>query len=414
MPGKIKFTGININNTVTDGAWCWFSDPRAITVNGTAVFSYLDSSASGSIKIASSDADKFTLHAGLEGDDHNIPSLLVRNSDSRIVAHYSRHNTDAHYYQRISANPNDWTSWGAETDIGPQLASTANTYSNLVEIDDGIFNFMRAVSDAGTYTAHFTKSLDDCASWSPVQKLLDEPNQRSYFKVAKTGSNRVDIICNDGHPDEYAPGNSTYHLYYDAGVWRNSAGVDLGAPPFRPKDVLTRIYDGTVLTGNGKSWVWDISSDGAGNPVIVFARIVTNQTDHRYHYARWYDGEWHVTEICTAGGTIYPTSQNGQPSYSGGVVIDPDNANVIYCSRETGSTGSDRWNGGTFQIWKGVTYDRGATFEMTQLTSAPAAHCFRPYKPKGSNELLYFTTAGVGGFYSTFVYFATRIGRMIL
>lgn len=235
-------------------------------------------------------------------------------------------------------------------------------------------------------------------TWAPVQKLLN--GQRPYLKVGKNGSNRIDLVCTDGHPNETS--TSIWHFYYSAGAFYKSDGTPLGAPPFNVSD-LTKIYDGSSV----KSWMWDVRPDASGNPVVVYATFPSILTDHRYNYAKWNGSAWVSHEICRAGGTIYPIGDDSEQYYSGGICIDPGNVNSVYCSIETGESGTHR-NGGTFQIWKATTRNDGANWSKRQLLKSQD-DCFRPFKPPGSNKLLF-----VRGPYSAWTNFATSIASLTL
>lgn len=378
------------------GAWSWFSDPRAICI-GESIFAGAISP-HGDVRV--SGASPLTLHASFETDDHDNPALLRRNSDGRIIACYARHGVDNNYFQRVSIHPDDPTSFGPERNIGVALGGAIYTYANLIEIEDGMFNFLRCETAGERVAPHFTKSVDAGANWTRVIKLLTNADHRPYITVAKTGANRIDIICTDGHPGE-ADTNSVYHFFYEEGDWRKSDGSSLGVPPFVPSQ-LTKIHDGAI-----KGWTWDLVGDRLGFPVAVYATFPHAPTDHRYRYARWNGQAWISHEVCAAGGTIYPVGDEREPFYSGGICIDPDDGGVIYCSRETGTAGSHR-NNGTFQLWRGVTADGGATWSMTQLTDGQE-DCIRPHKLAGTRKLLFLR-----GRYSSYTHFATQVAALDL
>lgn len=338
-----------------------------------------------------------TLHSGFELDDHDNPSIL-RRTDGHIVVSYSRHGGGSNYYQRISTNPDDFSTFGAETNIGAALGASNYTYANLVEINDGIFNFVRCLTTGGFVSPHYTISTNGGSTWSPVQKLLN--GQRPYMKVCRNGANRIDIVCTDGHPNEIA--TSIWHFYYSGGSFYKSDGTPLGAPPFNVSN-LTRIYNGSTVKG----WMWDVRPDPQGRPVVVYATFPTELTDHRYNYAKWSGSAWVGHEICAAGGTIYPIGDDSEQFYSGGICIDPSNVNTIYCSRETGSGGSHR-NGGTFQLWRTDTRNEGLTWTLTRLLTS-ADDCIRPVKLAGANKLLF-----VRGVYTSWTNFATSIASLTL
>jgi len=228
-------------------------------------------------------------------------------------------------------------------------------------------------------------SVDDGATWTIPIKLLH--GERPYFKVTKNGSNRIDIICNDGHPNKIDT-NSTYHFYYQGG-WHKSDGTNIGAPPFKPSEDLTKIYDGADT--DGKSWVWDVVINCLGNPVCVFNTTGT-ETAHKYHYAYWDGDSWEVKTIIEDAGTYL---YDAEPQYSGGMAIDPDTASIVYCSIETE---------GLHKLWRYETDNNGTTWAAIQLTKEKA---FRPFVISGAPvgmRILYIT-----GIYRTYSHYETYI-----
>lgn len=373
---------LSYNGAVGSGIWTWFNDPRAIKVGSNILVGGV--TPAGSVVVNDMDGGAFTLHNALETDDHDNPALLLM-SNGKIMAHYSKHSVDNNHYQRISTNVRDVSAWDAETNLGAVYGRVTYTYSNLAEVDDGIYNFIRCQTTPFDYTCHVTKSTDYGANWTTATRLLT--GTRPYFRVSRAAHDRIDIICNDAHPAEAAT-NSTYHFYLKNGSYYTTDGVPLGNPPFTPSTQLTKIWDSTGEST--KSWVWWVHGDPS-NPRAVFASFPTKETDHRYHYAYWNGTSWTVNQICTAGGTIYPVTGQ-QDYYSGGICIDPDNPNIIYCSRDTGS--------GIFQIWKGITADNGATWTLTQLTSG-TEDCYRPFKVRGTSTLVYMV-----GAYTSYISFS--------
>ena len=280
----------------------------------------------------------------------------------------------------------DITAWQEPVNLDDQLGLNNYTYANLIELGDTVFDFFRAApADGGLYTMHCSKSTDDGLTWTTPVKLLT--GERPYFRVIKNGTDRIDIICNDGHPNKTSA-NSTYHFYYQ-GSWYRSDGTPLGFPPFTPARDLTRIYDGSGA--DGKSWVWDVKVNGSGYPVCVF-NTTGNETMHRYHYAFWNGDRWEVRTLAENAGTfLYPA----EPQYSGGMAIDPDSTGIVYCSVETN---------GVHRLWRYETKDDGASWKATQLTMGKA---FRPYVISGApvgKRILYLT-----GTYNTYTDYETFI-----
>jgi hypothetical protein len=92
--------------------------------------------------------------------------------------------------------------------------------------------------------------------------------------------------------------------------------------------------------------------------------------------------------LADAGGTIYLTNLTA-PTYSGGAVTDPEDINVVYCSREVDGGGTISTSG-VHQLFKAVTANGGDTWTLTQLTFGTQP-CFRPFIPEGGRRLFYTT-----------------------
>lgn len=344
----------NTNVDSFPGAWTWFNDPRGFFYNNNIYVGAI--SKTGNLlgyQINTSTGVTSRYDYGLiELDDHSNPTFLMR-SDKKLLMFYTKH-LDTKYRMRVSTNPEDISSFGAEQDLAFGLDEY--TYSNAIQIADTIFNFIRATD--GIRTMIMTKSTDDGVTWS-YTKLLN--TYRPYFKVIKNGD-RIDILCNDNHPTDN-DSNSTYHFYYEAGYFHKSDGTLLGSPPYTPSSSLTRIYNGK----NEKSWVWDIKIDTSTNyPVAAFASFPSN-THHRYWYAKWNGSSWDVDTLVNDAGTYL---YSDEPNYSGGICIDPDSTNIVYCSIETG---------GVHQLWRYVR--NGGGWDTTQLTTTKA---IRPYVISGA------------------------------
>ena len=136
-----------------DGAWTWFNDERAIRLeNGNLLVGYVRSD--GRIAVTNYDPKSGERHetvlggeGAVEVDDHNNPSL-TQLPDGRVLAVYSRHHTDPHFFWRISTNADPRTEydWGAER---VEEVPARNTYANTFLLrgeDDRIYNFQRSIN----------------------------------------------------------------------------------------------------------------------------------------------------------------------------------------------------------------------------------------------------------------------------
>ena len=121
------------HEVASEGAWCWFADPRALhyenesgTINSSYV-GYID--VHGAVKAVQYDFLKkrrteVLVRSYFQPDDHNNPTFLVL-PDERIMIFYSRHTDEPCFYYRISRLPGDITTLGEEKKI---LTADNTTY----------------------------------------------------------------------------------------------------------------------------------------------------------------------------------------------------------------------------------------------------------------------------------------------
>lgn len=368
------------------GAWTWFNDPRALVAGSQLVVGTVTGAGQIRAYYSTDDLDTpaslFDFTATYSTvDDHDNPAFL-RRDDGKLVVFYTRHN-DSNCWMRVSTNNDDASAWGSAVNLQPQITGSSFSYNNPVqltgEVGQPIYNFFRR-GTSPSWTMHVSKSSDGGTTWSAGQALLG--SGRPYFKVVRNGTDRIDFLVTDGHPNAVST-NSVYHFYYQGGSYYSSAGASLGSPPFATSS-LTKIYDGAGA--GGRAWIWDIQIAPDGNPVVVYSRFPST-SDHRYMYAKWDGSAWGGGEICAAGGPLY----SGELYYSGGVCLDPDDTSKVYAARESGGV----WN-----LYRYRTYSGGSSWSSKDLR----INAVRPYAPAGSGKVL-----AMIGAYSTYLNFATRI-----
>src|SRR5829696_3200671 len=152
--------GGNITQMDSNGAWCWFGDPRGLYHEGQRKQTYLGwVDNAGSIYVSaynhvSHTSQKVKLHDQLQRDDHANPSLMIR-ADGRLMAFYSAHAGPQMYY-RIASNVEDISSWGAERTVPTNTSGTHGyTYPNPVQLSaesNRIFLFWRGGNFNPTYS----------------------------------------------------------------------------------------------------------------------------------------------------------------------------------------------------------------------------------------------------------------------
>lgn len=347
------------------GGWTWFTDPRAVHASGSTFFGYVNDAGDVAVRAYDHGTDttgaETVLSAALEQDDHDNPSLLVRASDSKVLAFYSKHD-DTTVRLRTSSAALDVSAFGSEVSLDAALGGSDYTYPCPIQLtgeaSDPIWLFYRDIAGAtpARYDLTYSKSTDGGATWSAGTRVTNI--DRAYWKIVQASPTRIDFALTDTHP---AYGNgSIYHVYYEGGAWFKSDGTSAGALPLDTSD-MTLVYDGTTTP----AWVHDIAIDpGTGRPRIVFATF-PGTTDHRYRAGTWSGSAWSTAEIVAAG-TYIPTAGVGanpvEAYYSGGVVLDHGDPDTVWASVQTGA---GRWD-----IYGYHTSDGGVSWTGSALTSS--------------------------------------------
>jgi hypothetical protein len=391
----------------SDGAWCWFQDPRAVYVEGKHKCTYAGwITRDGKLQVGSYDhetgiMETCTLKEQWGSDDHNTNTFLVL-PDKRLMVFYAQHNGTG-LYCRTTKNPEDISAWEAEDTV----ASTPRiTYSHPVYLseEDRYYVFWRGESWKPTFAWS-----SDTKNWSEPQILVQEQgrearNIRPYTKIVSDGHSVIHIAFTDGHPN-VEPQNCVYYLKYKGGAIYKANGEkigDINNLPISPVN-CDLVYDAKKT--NIRAWVWDISIDKNGYPIIAYTRF-PSEKDHRYHYARWSGSNWLDNEIKPSG-PWFPQTPEGKKEtetyYSGGMALNQSNTNVVYLSRQVN---------GVFEIEKWATSDGGNSWIPSPITKDSQHLNVRPVFPRGyagqKDHLLW-----MNGDYIYFTDFATSIRMML-
>ncbi len=389
-----------------DGGWCWFEDPRAIMhdgklVVGTVAMGRFDSLRTGDIEaiIYDMDSEEITrveLSDRLQPDDHDSPVFLVR-PDGRYLTLFARHGNENRFYYRIS-EPGDPTQWGEIHQYIPS-ESTRLTYSNihmLSEENNRIYNFFRGLDNS--YKPSYVFSEDAGDSWMTGHVYIQVPAEqrhRPYVRYASNGTDEVHMLYTEGHPRVYD--NSIYHIYYKDGILHRSDGTPIRSLEEglnRPEEG-TRIFQGD---SNHVAWTVDVELDESGYPYAAYSVQVGSAglpygqggEDIRYRYARWDGSQWQEYPLAFAGTRLYA----GEDDYSGLVALDPDNPDVLFISTDadpvTGEPLISKADGQRhYEIYKGVTSDKGANWQWTPITQNSSEDNLRPIVPEWTTEQIF-------------------------
>lgn len=421
----------NFTTLVTDGAWTWYNDPRALLHNGKLYFGYVrlndNKTMLSTFDLATRVTDLFPSGFS-QADDHNNPGLLSK-QDGKLLAIYARHNSDQFFSYRTSAttNPVTTANWNAEVNIPDSGAKM--TYANPFQLrhEGGkIYNFCRNLNFNPTI---FTSTTGG-TNWSAPQHFIQTGagGTRPYVKYASDYTNRVDFLYTDGHPRDV--NNSLYHLYYQSNAFyktdgtlvKNYANLPLLHDSGERGSVIYQYNAADQADPNqwiptGRAWCWETAYQSNGAPVCVFTVQRDNiapgssLTDRiYYYYARWTGTNWQNRFIAQAGRPLY----NAEDDYAGGICIDPIEPNVIYISSNaqnpfnlTDTTNVTLRASERYELWRGVTRDGGLTFSWTQVTTNSEQDNLRPYIPRrngGERCVIWFR-----GKYSTYTSYLCSI-----
>jgi rhamnogalacturonyl hydrolase YesR len=329
-----------------DGAWCWFSDPRAVYYEGKHRRTYaawVDSYGDVIVGYYDHDAKKIAskvLEDNFEIDDHDNPSLLFI-PDGRLMVFFTKHSSKYPILLFTMKNSEDISSWERkELRLNDEETykgfHSSYTYANPVMLsaeNNRIYLFWRGID----YKPNYSYSDDMGKSWRKSRILILPERiynlRRPYLKVTSNGKDKIAFAFTDGHPRNESE-NSVYYMYYKNGAFYDAENNEIGkldGEPVKPQNA-SLVYDAKLT--KQKAWVWDVALDRDENPVIVYSKF-PDDTNHIYCYARWNKKSWNNYDLVNSG-KWFPETPDGaierEPNYSGGISIDHENPNVVYLS----------------------------------------------------------------------------------
>lgn len=382
-----------------DGAWCWFSDPRAIQVNGTTYAGWV--TRDGTIQVGAwrgrDEVQVATLHEKLERDDHANPSLLAL-PNGEVLAFYSKHADNTTRMRRLVDD-----AWQPEQQLklmGGSGEPVCYTNPAYLADEDRIYLTWRGREWKPT----LSWSDDHGKTWTEGRLMFKTPGTdrgvRPYLKATGNGRDKMHFLITDGHPRNERF-NSVYYCYLKGGEFFRADGSKIGSLHSIPiaHDQMDLVYD--ARAESSRAWVWDVAESEDGHPVAAYTRLPA-ENRHEYRYARW-NGERWVDRPIVSGGKWFPQTPEGQrevePHYSGGLVLDHETPNVVYLSRPVN---------GTFEVERWETGNGGDTWASLPLSRNSDAPQVRPVAVRGA-ERGDVQVLWMSGSYITYQNYATTI-----
>ncbi len=392
-------TGASATSIATeDGAWCWFADPRAIHHENKSLGIY--KTYIGSIdNLGNIKAEEFDFNTGkkqsvlirswFQPDDHNNPTFLAL-PDGRVIVFYSRHTDEPCFYYRISDNTGSLATLGEEKVLTTENNTTYPSPFLLSDDPDHIYLCWRGINWHPTIGRLTMPDENGNISFDLGPKqIVQSTGARPYAKYSSNGKDRIFLTYTTGHPDNELPN----HLYYNViealsgdvtDIYGKKMGNVWNEPTFRidKSADFVNAHKGFVVDAPDslRDWVWQLAFDRKGNPSVAMVTISPDKKSHRYYIARHDGKEWKKHFLTDAGGWFHQ-SKDIEHCYSGGMAIDPEDVNVVYCSVPVeGKYGS------TYEIIRYNLDDSGNVVATDTLTSNSAKNNARPYVIPGSKD----------------------------
>ncbi|MFW6289459.1 MAG: BNR-4 repeat-containing protein [Mariniphaga sp.] len=389
------FSSESFMKLTSNGAWCWFSDPRAVFYEGAHKRTYagwIDNFGdvyAGYYDHETQEVKTSLIYDDLEIDDHNNPSLLF-DENGRLLVFFNMHMKGVQPLFLVKAEePESIDSWGDVKELFlndpalKEMGSMNHTYTNPVRLaaeNNRIFLFWRGVDGKPSYSY----SDDKGDSWSKGEIFFMPERvyrfRRPYLKVYSDGKSRIHFTLTDGHPLKEKE-NNIYYFYYEKGSFWKADGSkikDANELPVLPAEA-DLVYNAAQDENKARAWNWDIAQTEKGYPVIAYSKYPTVY-NHIYCYAIWDGKDWKNFDLIDSG-SWFPETMEGvaetEPYYSGGMNIDHETPGVVYLSVNRDSV---------FEIEKWTSRRGGKKWKAEKITSGSPKDNIRPFAVRGAGK----------------------------
>ena len=381
----------------SEGAWCWFADPRALhyenaegTINSSYV-GYID--VHGAVKAVQYDflkgrRSEVLIRSYFQPDDHNNPTFLVL-PDERVMIFYSRHTDEPCFYYRISRRAGDITTLGEEKKIPTKDNTTYPSSFILSDDPEHIYLCWRGIRWHPTIARLTLPDAEDNVQidWGPYQ-MVQSTGARPYAKYCSNGKDRIMFTYTTGHPDNENP-NWVYMnsvnirtLQLEDVQGRVLSTIEEGPLQVNRKEQYAADNPAAVVdhTPGVRDWVWQVAGGKQGYPVLAMVKISGDKKQHDYYYAYWDGQAWKKVFLAHGGGHFHQTPDI-ERCYSGGMAIDPEHPEVVYCSVPVGGA-----FGRVYEIVKYTVDTATGKVEQEPVTRHSRKNNVRPYILPGSGD----------------------------
>jgi len=391
--GTITGTTVEVTSNI---AWTWFGRPNSVYSASANKYwvgttKDIDNQTFTTQHVTEFDilSETYTdYRVGTVGqkDDHNQTQIIIRQSDNRLIAFYVEHNGSLLRW-KISTNPLDASSWGAEKNYNP--VSSYSYITPYQRADGVIFMFFRSRPTSQS-TWYYAKSIDGGETFGTLTELYSAGATHNYL-ISHQDGNKIHFTASNGHPQSNSDINiNTYHFYFD--ISTETAHLSGGATITLPLD-NTKLTLVNATTGSDTSWIIDIITKN-GNPRVLFAFYPSGRSTSliikELWFAEWNGLDWvnkqKISEVLN--GYI---EQDGTPTelgYTGASRFDVSNPDIIWMPKEVN---------GVLEIHKVNMATNPITIE--QITFNSTKTNWRPISvPTQKNNLLWLRNESYEGY----------------
>lgn len=352
---------VETNGIITPGSF-----PSAVYRNGSLYHGWVDDNGNSGITkyTAPSTLERTILSTSTEYNAHN--NVVVDfDSDGRINALWSKHNSGEFIRRRKSTNVEDVDPFDSIGTIDPGAESS---YVNMWRLSQTGKLYAATRQNASNPRPQRVVSSSNGTTWDAARTWISDSTERPYPRYLSDGVSRVHMVFTTGNPAEvdsqlfYAYmqlDGSNVEKFYDI------AGTDLGGPATPANATLAANNTG------GRCWVYDLAFGPDGELWCLFYKFPTT-SDQRLMFVKTTGGRtgWGTpVQIAAVGGPLYAAEAY---SHAGAVFDSEDPTTVWACLRD-----------GTYhEVFKVTTTNNGASWTVgEQCTSGSSFHNFQIVSP---------------------------------